>query len=495
MEDIKEQARKDVDRIWEEKLKQSFEEQINKAFAETLKDLKIEITNFNNSINNHIDDLDKDFEEKWNKKFENEMSKIEILKKQNNDKNNNEQNDFNNNEDINIINNKNNKYNDINDYKDYIEKDFNINNNVDDNDFEDDEKLRKKFIDFGNLDKPTLNYLTLQQNENPLINIILQCLSNIREVAQYFMNPTKENKILQKSKDNPNNTYLSPSFLKLLDHLWKSNQKEYNPTEIHNVLMKLMLNNYNTNDASIIINCILNKLNEELNFNQEYPNFKEDDSYEHFDRDVTLKKFQDKFLKNLTQISDTFFSTIKIKKRCLQCNHEGYQYFFEASPVVNIYLEENKENDDFNKLSFEEHFHFLLTAKKEENIIEDCLICGNATKKYQIKDVYTSSGVLIININREKDPNNKIYFRYPEFFDGKKMINAGMPNYQLTTVIKKIRNYNNNNFEYVAFYQNYIDKRWYSFNNQRIELIQDNYKNYIIDDKDTILLIYTKINN
>ena len=494
MEDIKEQARKDVDRIWEEKLKQSFEEQINKAFAETLKDLKVEITNFNNSINNHIDNLDKDFEEKWNKKFENEMSKIEILKEQNNIKNNIEQNDFNINENNNFINN-NNNINNINDYKDYVEKDFNINNNVDDNDFEDDEKLRKKAIDFGNLNKPTLNYLILQQNENPLINIILQCLSNIREVAQYYLNPLKENKILQKSKDNPNNTYLGPLFLKLLDHLWKSYKKEYNATEIHNVLKKLMLNNYNTNDASIIINFILNKLNEELNFNQEYPNLEQDNPYDHFDADLTVKKFQDKFMKNRTQISDTFFSAIKIKKRCLQCNHEGYQYFFETSPVINIYLEENKENDNFNKLSFEQHFHSLLTVKEEQEIIEDCLICGSIQKKNQIKDVYTSSAVLIININREKDPNNKIYFRYPEFFDGKKMINAGMPNYQLTTVIKKIRNYNNNNFEYISFYQNIIDKRWYSFNNQRIELIQDNYKNYIIDDKNTILLIYTKINN
>jgi hypothetical protein len=308
------------------------------------------------------------------------------------------------------------------------------------------------------------------------------------------LNLKKENKILQKSKDNPNNNYLGPSFLKLLDHLWKSNQKEYEPIEIYNVLKKLMLNNYYTNDASIIINCILNKLNEELNFNQEYPNFEQDNPYDHFNRDVAVKKFQDKFLKNITQISDTFFSSMKIKKRCLQCNVDP-QYFFEASPVVNIYLEENKENDNFNKLSFEEHFHTLLTSKEELYIIEKCLICGSAQKKDQIKDVYTSSPVLIININREKDPNNKIYFRYPEFFDGKKMINAGMPNYQLTTVIKKIRNYNNNNFEYVAFYQNYIDKRWYSFNNQRIELIQDNYKNYIIDDKDTILLIYTKINN
>ena len=492
MEDIKELVRKDVDRIWEEKLKKSFEEQINRAFAETLKGLKIEITNFNNSINNHIDDLDKDFEEKWNKKFESEMSKIELLKEQNNNINNIEQNDNNINENNNIINN---KINNINDYKDYIEKDFKINNNVDDNDLEDYEKLRKTYIDFGNLNKPTLNYLILQQNENPLINIILQCLSNIKEVFQYYLNPKREReeKILKKSKDNPNNNYLGPSFLKLLDHLWKSNQKEYDTTEIHNVLKKLMLNNYNTNDASIIINCILNKLNEELNFNQEYPNFEQDNPYEHFDRNATIKKFQEKFMKNRTQISDTFFSTIKIKKRCQQCDLDP-QYFFEASPVINIYLEENKENDNFNKLSFEEHFHSLLTAKEEQNIIEDCLICASAQKKYQIKDIYTSSGVLIININREKDPNNKIYFRYPEFFDGQKMINAGMPNYQLTTVIKKIRNYNNN-FEYIAFYQNIIDKCWYSFNNQRIELIQDNYKNHIIDDKNTILLIYKKMNN
>ena len=306
------------------------------------------------------------------------------------------------------------------------------------------------------------------------------------------MNPEKEESILKKSKDDHNNIYLGPSFLTLLDHLWKSNQKEYAPIEIHNVLKKLMLNNYNTNDAGIIINFILNKLNEELNFNQEYPNFEQDNPYDHFDRDAAVKKFQDKFLKNITQISDTFFSSMKIKKRCLQCNVDP-QYFFEASPVINIYLEENKENDNFNKLSFEEHFHKLLTSKEELYITEKCLICGSAQKKNQIKDVYTSSSVLIININREKDPNNKIYFRYPEFFDGKKMINAGMPNYQLTTVIKKIRNYNN--FEYMAFYQNIIDKRWYSFNNQRIELIQDNYKNHIIDDKNTILLIYTKINN
>ena len=283
MEDIKEQAKKDVDKIWEEKLKKSFEVQINKSFFETLKDLKIGIDKYNNSINSHIDDLDKKFNEKWNKKF-NELSKIDLLKNQNNNNMNimHKNVNLNNNLGNNMINNINiNNFND-NDFNRNKNNFIIINNN--DNVHEDDEELRKKEIDIDNLNKPTLVYLTLLQNTNPLINIILQCLSNIKYIVCYYLNPIKENKILKKSKENPNNNYLGPSFLKLLDHLWKSNQKEYSPMEIHNVLQKIMLNNYYTNDASIIINNILTKLNEELNFNQENNNIEQDDPY-----DISIK--------------------------------------------------------------------------------------------------------------------------------------------------------------------------------------------------------------
>ena len=100
-------------------------------------------------------------------------------------------------------------------------------------------------------------------------------LSNIKLIVLYYLNPSKEEKILKKSKENPNNIYLGPSFLKLLDHLWKNDKKEYTPFEIHNNLKKLMLDNYNTNDSSIIINYILNKLHEEINFNQKNDNKEE----------------------------------------------------------------------------------------------------------------------------------------------------------------------------------------------------------------------------
>ena len=497
-EDLREQVRKDVDQIWNEKLKESFKKEINNSFLQTLNGLKKELEDFNNSINNHIEELDKKFDEKWEQKFQNEMSQIEQLKNQNhdndNDNNNNDNNDNNNNnddddKDFNII--KNNRF----DRFDSFDKNDNEDqdNNKDNKDEENDDNLRKKEIDFNELQEPPLINLTLLPNTNPLINIVLQCLSNIGYISSYYLNPVKEVKILQKSKDNPNNIYLGPSFLKLLDHLWKSNKKEYSPIEIHDVLKKLMLNNYNTNDVSIIINFILNKLHEEINFNQENININnEEDPYANYNKDQIFKNFYENFMKNKTQITETFYSTIKIKKLCTECQSQP-EYFFQASPIINIYLEENL-NDMVNKINFEEHFKSLIINKEEQSIKENCAICCGIQTKSVIKDIYSTPAVIIININREKDPNNSIYFKYPEIFDGKKIINnyIKLPKYELTTVIKNVKN--NNNIEYIIYFKSFIDKKWYSFNNQKIELIHNDYKKYIFDEKNVCILLYSKIN-
>ena len=91
-----------------------------------------------------------------------------------------------------------------------------------------------------------------------------------------------------------------------------------------------------------------------------------------------------------------------------------------------------------------------------------------------------------INIDRKKDPNNKISFQYPEKFDIQKIIQTPMEisDYFLTTVIKK------DNDNYIAFCWNCIDKQWYAYNNEKINLI-NNYKSYIFDDKKACILIYT----
>ena len=110
------------------------------------------------------------------------------------------------------------------------------------------------------------------------------------------------------------------------------------------------------------------------------------------------------------------------------------------------------------------------------------------------KDIITTPEVLIININRKNPKNNTISFNYPEEFSGKEVINNdnkyNLPDYELTTVIKKDIC---NSSKYLAFYKSFIDNNWYSYNNQKIELIYKlNYKSFIIDNKNACLLIFTK---
>ena len=149
MEDIKEQAKKEIDDIWEKEIKKSFTNEINKCLVKTLKELKDELDNFDSSINQHIQNLDDKFNEKWEKKFNEQLSQIQQMKNNsnlsnipiNNIRNNNIQN--NNIQNINIINNNdNNDYNDNYDINDI--NNINDNNNNDNNQiFEDYENLRK----------------------------------------------------------------------------------------------------------------------------------------------------------------------------------------------------------------------------------------------------------------------------------------------------------------------------------------------------------------
>ena len=488
--ELKEEARKTVDEIWETRLKKSFSNKIQECLVDTLKNLDKELTNFDNSMNKQIQELDKKFQEKWNLKFQDELSKLSIIKNKNNEINKINNNPYeikNNNDNFNIIDNENENddFNIIknNDFKINIDNDFN-NNNCDNY-----QNLRKKQIDLDQLKKPPKTKLILLGNTNPLINIILYSISNIEYLVKYFLNPVKENKILNNSKIDHNNYYLSPSFLKLLDYLWKSNQKEYRPKEIHDILKQLMKNDYNSDDAGLIIKYILNQLNDDINLNPKI-NKEDDNPYEHFDKKKTFNKFTQNFKQNITFISERFYSAFKIKKRCINCNSD-YEYYFEAYPVIDIYLEAN-DNNILNNLYFEQHLKSLLADRENENIREQCIICASEQKKLVVKDILSTPDIVIININRKNDKNNTISFKYPPAFNGNNVINdqINLPNYELTTVIKKS---NNNNFDYCTFYKSFTDNNWYSYNNEKIESVQ-NYQNYIFDEKNACVLIYIKKN-
>jgi len=393
MQEIKDQAKKDAEDIWENGLKNEFSSKINEYFNNLFKNIDTGLENCQNSVNNQIRELEKKYEEK-----------IELL------------------------------------------------------------------------------------STNPLINIILRCISNLYYIVNYYRDPLKLDIILKKSKENPGGVYLNPSFINFLDYIWE-NKKEKYPKNIHNILKKIMDNDYYSNNPGIIINYILNELNEELISDPIINNNENYNPFEYFDKQKTFERFKKNFKKTI--ISQLFFSSIKIKKKCTYCQSK-YEYFFKASPIINIYLE-NKNNNIVNKFNLKDDLKDLIMSKEENNIREECLLCKSEQNKFVQKEIVTTSLILIINIIRK---NNKIFFKYPEQFNGKEIINneIGIPNYELSVVIKRVKNNELNNCKYIAYYKDCNNKNWLSYNNKKIESIQNNYNNIIFDDENACMLIYTSKN-
>ena len=64
MADIKEQIKNEIDALWENDLAPSLNEEINNCIMNTLNNLQQGLRNLDKNVNEHVDKLSKDFEEK-----------------------------------------------------------------------------------------------------------------------------------------------------------------------------------------------------------------------------------------------------------------------------------------------------------------------------------------------------------------------------------------------------------------------------------------------
>ena len=447
-ENIKKEAQKEAEEYWEKNIKDNFNELISKHYLDVLINLKNEMKNFDESLEKHIQFLDTEF----SKNFDNQISELQQKTGV-------------------IINNK--------------------NNNQNNTSFKEDDILRKKYLDIKAITFPSLKKLILPPDSNQLINLIFYCLVNIKTLILYYFNPEKEKKIMWNSNGNPN--VLGSSFLKLIDNYWKSKSNEYAPVEMHQAIKKIMKKDYYTQNPGIIFQNILFKLNSELSMNQLNENLNiKNDPYLTYNRDKIWKIFLES--KQIVKISNCFFNLIETEKRCETCNTS--QYSFEDLPIINIYLQENEDKNYNNKLSFMEHYRSLLMDKKEEVSNEKCIICGDIKNKFVTKHILETAEIIIININRNNDVNNNVEFNYPENFEKKDFINQyknpkfDNKKYELFCTLKKYKN--NNNFEYKMFCKNFVNEKWYLYNDTNIK--ESNIKDAMSDGKYINLIIYKNIN-
>ena len=333
-----------------------------------------------------------------------------------------------------------------------------------------DDELRKKIINFQNINSPILINLSNLNNTNYLINLILLCLSNFDSLTKYFLKPDNEEQILFRAKQNPTGIFLCPSYLKLLDHLWKGTKKVYEPSEIHEKLKILMQNDYYSTNPGIIINSIVNQLHKELILNNNIINQPE----WNYNVQNALQNYANYFNGIFNKISNLFFSTIRIRKTTSQ---NIPIFLFQSTVVFNLYL--NNINAQFMPL--EQNFQNLYFDINDRNYY-----CMN-DEILNEKTIISIPQILIININRNN--NQKQYLNYSQILNNNNFLenNGQQPGiYELYCVI--ISKYENNANIFYAYIKNVINHKWYLYNKEGIKEVNNDKE--VIDMENASLLIY-----
>ena len=220
-----------------------------------------------------------------------------------------------------------------------------------------DEDLRKEQIDFDRLEEskiPSLVNLEQLNNSNYLINLILLSLANMKKLIKYFLG-NNEDEVLFKSKRDPTGIYIAPSFLTLLDHIWKGSKKIYSPDKIHEKLKKLM-NDYNSKNPGEIIKFIILQLHKELISNEciiNEPDWKDNNK-------KARKELVNYFIAIRNRISEDFFSSVRIERSNQQQKSE---YLYHNVIVFDLFL----DNIDSEELFLERNFKKLFNDKNDIN--------------------------------------------------------------------------------------------------------------------------------
>ena len=345
------------------------------------------------------------------------------------------------------------------------------------------QKIKESF-EVANLQKNEI-CKNLLYHEMSLLDYILICLSNMKPLVSLFLG--NKQKYLQQKINKINKNNLFNLFVDLFNNLWFKKNNQYDAIEMHKYLNTLNKNIYYSKDPGQIMGFLLDKLNDELKFNKNQNKENID-----VDRSQELKAFENFKLvskQNKTDISEMFSIIYKVIKTCNVC--ETKMYFFEKMLIVNLYIEEIrlsivKEKKAFNEISLIDTFNFLLNDNKDqEEFCKGCEYIQKMKINNSIEDY--DNDILIININRDKDPNHIMNLAFKQTIQLlKKEKNY---KYKLISVLNK--NYEEKDQKVNLYCNNFNNNKWYLYNKNGVNL-EEKEEEYL-DGFKVLLLVYQRV--
>ena len=350
------------------------------------------------------------------------------------------------------------------------------------------------------------------------MNATLQCLSQTRNLTNYFLKKDNQKKIYEKQNQNPNELQLCPVYLELIQKLWDKNNmnKSYSPNNFMNVIeeMNPLFKKGQAGDSKDFIIFILEQLHRELK--RQVANIVISEPLNQYDKNNAFNNFFSEFSKECSILSDIFFGFNETTNICLNCKNyyesKGLSYpicynygifnclIFPLEEVKNMKNNALKNNNILinanNNVSIYECFYYnqksdLFTGENKNY----CNICRKLWDSVYTSKIFVTPNILIIILNRGKGNIYKVKLDFNEVIDITQFVlQKDKPQliYSLYGVITHIGE-SGPNAHFIASCKSPIDNKWYRYNDAMVNPI-NNIQKEIIDFGTPYILFYYKNN-
>ena len=308
--------------------------------------------------------------------------------------------------------------------------------------------------------------LNSQLDTNYIINPILFCLANL-EIFNEFILSEKKQEVLSKFQGQ---ICFTVNFFHLLEEMRNKNTLEPNYNFIHEYLRQ-RLEHYLIQDPAEIISSIFTLMDEEMklaNINKEI-------------------------------IPDNFSLTLKTIEKCNVCLHKEI-ISEEKKYIVDLFLTNPVAPNIIEPL--QSVFSNLLSEDDGMVTNKKCPKCQYKTVR--IKAIENLNKYLIINLNREKDPNNSMQLIYSEtlnLIEEKEDGTNKLYQYKLISALSDINSniknlpmaqglniIESNRTSFKIFYKNFINDKWYMILDVEPPKLFENIQEGISSTKANILI-------
>lgn len=296
------------------------------------------------------------------------------------------------------------------------------------------------------------------------LNSVLQLIGNIRSIASYFLNPKNADYINNNIGNIPVSFVFHRFFLHLYPFPEKENRQIYKPETFLELLgdINKIYHTKNRRNPNELLFFILNILHNELKDKNNIKIICSDIS----DKNNVIKIESQNFAKNNNSIISNHFNWFEIKLlKCSKCGKNEYSLHSYNTFELNIMLTYQIKKQPI-KINY-----CLEIYEKTTTHNSICKYCQKSTQFFMTSKIYSPSNIFIFSLDRKNLNQNflKISFIIEEKIDITNFLEikqGPQKNYNLIGILSYFQKEN----KYISFCMSPIDKQWYIYNDEDVEL-------------------------